>query len=120
MKAIFILLLISLASCININEKIECFTKSENFFKEILKVVDSFKTADMNTIFITIISAYFSIKDEIQDCLNGEPNLKMTYCGYKCSKAVNKPECIILCEKGEYEIVKVEPLNITNIIKNEN
>ena len=112
MKSIYLLILISFISSLTIKEKIECFTKNENLLNQVVKVIDSFKTKDFKTILITALSAFYSVKDEIKDCLNGEPTLKMTYCGYECRHATNKTECIDLCEKGFPE---VEPINITKI-----
>ena len=64
-----------------------------------MPLIDAFKTKDFQIILNTILSAYFSVKDNIKDCLNDEPNLKMTYCGHHCHGYSNKA-CLELCEKG--------------------
>ena len=113
MKAVYLLLLISLASCLTLKEKIECFTENKNLLKQVFKVIESFKTKDITTIFTTALSAYYSVKDEIKDCLEGEPNLQMTYCAWRCRNAYDKPSCIQMCEKGEVIEVKPIPVNVT-------
>ena len=113
MKPIYLLFLISLISCLSLKEKIECFTKNENLLNQVVKVIDSFKTKDFQKILTTTILAFYSVKDEIKSCLKGEPNLKMTYCAFKCGHAVNKPDCIKWCEKGF-------PVKYKNFTKTEN
>ena len=111
MKAIYLLLVVSLVACLTTKEKIQCFTKNENLLEQVAKVIDAFKTKDFKIILNTILSAYFSVKDNIKDCLNDEPNLKMTYCGLICygysGKA--KQDCFERCwerqrERGERKI----------------
>ena len=118
MKAILVLFLISLTTCLTIKEKIECFTKNNNFLKELSKIIESFKTKDFKTILNTGLTAYLSVKDEIISCLKDEePVLKMTYCAWKCRHSNNKPACIDACENGK-ELMPIH-VNATNATTNE-
>ena len=115
MKAVYLLVLISLVTCLTTIEKIKCFAENDNLLEHISKVIDAFKAKDFHKVLSTLLSGYFSVQNEIKDCLNGnEPNLEMTYCAFLCMKERNKKECIEICENdGEYAI---EP-NVT-ITKN--
>ena len=98
MKAIYLLLIVSLVGCLNTKEKIQCFTENENLLEQVAKVIDAFKTKDFKIILNTILSAYFSVKNNIKDCLNDEPNLKMTYCGHICHGYSDRA-CLERCEE---------------------
>ena len=112
MKAIYLLVLISLVTSLTTIEKIKCFTENENLLEHISKVIDAFKAKDFQKVLSTILSGYFSVKNEIKECLNDEPNLEMTYCAFLCRKDKNKEECIERCENGGGEYA-IEP-NTTN------
>ena len=114
MKVVYLLFSISLATSLTTIDKIKCFTGNDNLLEHIAKVIDAFKSKDLQKVLSTILSVYFSVKNEIKDCLNGdEPNLEMTYCAFQCRKALDKKACIEFCEHGEYVIKE----NVT-IIKN--
>ena len=97
MKVIYSFMLVSLITCLTTKEKIQCFTENENLLEQVAKVIDAFKTKDFQNIFSTILSAYFSVKDDIKDCLNGEPNLKETYCHFRCRPYNKNDDCIKKC-----------------------
>lgn len=105
MKAIYLLVIVSLVACLTTKEKIQCFTENENLLEQVAKVIDAFRTKDFQIILKTILSSYFSVKDNIKECLNGEPNLKMTYCGFICHGYSNK-NCLETCEKRRSQGIK--------------
>ena len=110
MKAVYLLVLISLVTCLTTIEKIKCFTENDNLLEHISKVIEAFKAKDFHKVLSTLLSGYFSVQNEIKDCLNGnEPNLEMTYCAFLCMKERNKKECIEICEKNGGEI-PVDPM----------
>ena len=112
MKVVYLLVLISLVTSLTTIEKIKCFTGNENLLGHIAKVIDAIKAKDFPKALSTILSGYLSVKNEIVDCLNDEPNLGMTYCAWKCRKDSDKIGCINRCENGDDLIVVVKE-NVT-------
>ena len=98
MKIIYLLLIVSLISCLTTKEKIKCITENENLLEQVAKVIDAFKTKDFRIILNTILSSYYSVKDNIKDCLNDEPNLSVTYCGFICH-GYSDQACLDRCKE---------------------
>ena len=113
MKVVYLLVLISLVTSLTTIEKIKCFTGNENLLDHIVKVIDAIKAKDFHKVLSTILSGYFSVKNEIEDCLNDEPNLGMTYCAWKCRNDSDKRECIKRCENGGDLVVEEVKENVT-------
>ena len=79
MKAILIILLITLSSCDSPVEKIKCLLRSDFLFKSIAKIIDSIQTKDISNIIFTIVSLFPQIKNEVKKCFfTQEVNLSVS------------------------------------------
>ena len=81
MKTLSLLLifaLISLSSSNDIEDKIKCIIENENIRKNVMDIINSTTAKeDLKTIISKIISAYYSVKDDVKKCLiDNEPVLK--------------------------------------------
>ena len=81
MKTLSLLLifaLISLSSSNDIEDKIKCIIENENIRKNVMDIINSIiAKEDLKTIISKIISAYYSVKDDVKKCLiDNEPVLK--------------------------------------------
>ena len=89
MKTILLILLFALA-CSKFPEDIieiaKCLIKSEALRGLIPKVIEAIKNKDYMSIVFAIIQAFPQIKEEVMNCLNPEPVLKLdTSCYSRCT-----------------------------------
>ena len=80
MRSLLIITLVALVACGNFGENaldfIGCVLKNENIKNQAINLFNSFKTKDVSNIILTAISAYFSVKDDIKECLEPKPTLR--------------------------------------------
>ena len=80
MRSLLIITLVALVSCGNFGENaldfIGCVLKNENIKNQAVNLFNSFKTKDVSNIILTAVSVYFSVKDEIKQCLEPKPALR--------------------------------------------
>ena len=99
-----LIFLLSLISCETILEKIECLTKSDKLMDEFVKITESIKTRDIKKIVLTVLEAYFKVKDDVKKCLNEEklkpaPNLRnLSY-----YNPIKLEKCITMCGDKYYD-----------------
>ena len=109
MKALLLLTLIVFTSCNSfegISNFVKCL-KKENIMEPVQNVIKSFKTKDISSIFTTLLSAFYALKDSIKNCLNAKPTLrKLQNCANpelyeKCREKCKGP-MHLLCKKDCY------------------
>ena len=105
MKAILFMFLLSLISCRNPLDVIQCLAKDGIIVDRVFKIIDLFKSKDYEKLIPTALEAIFTIKDLVTTCLaeNDEPVLKMNV-----NKAHYNPfelrKCLMLCGDVYYDI----------------
>ena len=109
MKSYMFIFLLSLISCETILEKFECLTKSDKLMNEFVKITESIKAGDIKTIVLTVVEAYFTVKDDVKKCLNGEkskPELNLR--NLSNYNPIKLEKCITMCgdKYYDYECVK--------------
>ena len=109
MKPIILFFILSLITCKTAIDKISCVAKNENFFDELVKVMESIKTKDLQKIISTLFAAYFNLKDDIKKCFSDkeefEPTLqnpiynpiKLEKCKMMCGDYYYDEKCINKC-----------------------
>ena len=94
MKSSYLFLFIALiayGNCFDFSI-ITCIITNENIQQQAINIFKAIKTKDIPTIISTVISAYFSIKDDVMNCLEPKPALRATA---ECQK----PELYARCKE---------------------
>ena len=85
MKAIYLLLLITLVSSENV---FFCLLKNEKIMSQAMTIIESIKTMDLGNIFNKLVEIFPLVKDDVLACFNGEPKLKIIDC---CHQYFDRP-----------------------------
>ena len=78
MKASYFLLflaLIAYGNCFDFSV-ITCIITNQNIQKQAINIYKAIQTKDITKIITTVISAYFSVKDDVEQCLEPKPALR--------------------------------------------
>ena len=112
MRSLFIITLIALVACGNFGENaldfIGCVLKNENIKNQAVNLFNSFKTKDVSNIILTAVSVYFSVKDDIKECLEPKPTLRSLQ---DCVKREYYEKCRQRCKGMLHMICKKDCFN---------
>ena len=101
---ILLLFLLTLISCKTLEEKIKIVLENEDFKTQINKVVDSFKSKDVNAIISTLLETYSKIKNGEYPCFFApcevcKDVIEYKKCANKCwAGMILDDKCLELCE----------------------
>ena len=74
---LLLFLLFSLSSSNTTQDKIKCLIENDKIKENIFKVINAFiEKEELNTIFQKIITVFYELKDEFNNCFEDEPVLK--------------------------------------------
>ena len=101
MKATYLILFLAVfayGNCFDI-DTIKCIISNEKVQEQFMKVLEALKTKDMTTIITTVTTAYLSVKDEINKCLEPKPVLRaLEVQPVECAKPESYAKCKERCK----------------------
>lgn len=90
MKSLLIIALLSLVASKTFEdhaiEIFSCLIRNENVKEQVVNVFKACKTKDLEIIFSAVTTAFFSIKDDVMECLEFEPILTNKWLNKICGK----------------------------------
>ena len=115
MKSYYLILFVALIACSNCFDfsTLVCLITNEKIKNEAMKVYDAIQTQDIQNIIVTVWSAYLSVKDEFDKCLEPTPSLRaLEVVAVPCSNEEEYGKCRerctgmlnMLCKKDCYNL----------------
>ena len=115
MKVSYLILFIALiayGNCFDIST-ITCIITNEKVQQQVINVYKAIQTEDFTTIITTAISAYYSVKDEIEKCFEPKPALRaLEIQPVECARPDSYAKCKERCKGALHMICKKDCFNL--------